>query len=74
MSKTTISPLRQRMIEDMNARKLGWGTQRGHLHGCERFAAFLKRSPDTAAADDVRRFQLSSDPLRSTKWKPNQEW
>ncbi len=58
MSKITISPLRQRMIEDMNARKLGRGTQRGHLHGCERFAAFLKRSPDTAAADDVRRFQL----------------
>jgi len=26
----TISPLRQRMIEDMNARKLCAGTQRGH--------------------------------------------
>ena len=39
---TTVSPLRQRMIEDMAARKLG-------RHG---------RSPDTATADDVRRFQL----------------
>ena len=27
MSMDTISPLRQRMIEDMNARKLGAGTQ-----------------------------------------------
>ena len=25
---------------------------------CRRFAAFLKRSPDTAGAEDIRRFQL----------------
>jgi hypothetical protein len=37
-------PLRQRMIEDMNARKLCAGTQSGHIHSCKRFAAFLKRS------------------------------
>ena len=58
MTTDTISPLRQRMIEDMNARMLSEGTQRGHIRACKRFAAFLKRSPDTAAADDVRRFQL----------------
>jgi site-specific recombinase XerD len=46
------------MIEDMNARKLCAGTQRGHIHSCRRFAAFLKRSPDTATAEDIRRFQL----------------
>jgi integrase len=46
------------MIEDMNARKLCAGTQRGHIHSCKRFAAFLKRSPDTATAEDIRRFQL----------------
>ena len=59
-SKTgvAISPLRQRMIEDMNARELCSGTQRGHIHSCKRFAAFLKRSPDTATAEDIRRFQL----------------
>ncbi len=55
---TTISPLRQRMTEDMNARKLSIGTQKGHVRSCRRFAAFLGRSPDTATADDVRRFQL----------------
>ena len=54
----TVSPLRQRMIEDMTARKLGPHSQRSHIHSCRRFAAFLKRSPDTATADDVRRFQL----------------
>jgi integrase/recombinase XerD len=58
MSAETITPLRQRMIEDMNARKLGAQTQRGHLASCKRFAAFLKRSPDTATAEDIRRFQL----------------
>jgi hypothetical protein len=39
------------MIEDMNARKLGAGTQRGHIHSCKRFTEFLKRSPDTATAE-----------------------
>jgi integrase/recombinase XerD len=58
MTTVTVSPLRQRMIEDMNARKLCAGTQRGHIHSCKRFAAFLKRSPDTATAEDIRRFQL----------------
>ena len=58
MSTVTVSPLRQRMIEDMNARKLCAGTQRGHIHSCKRFAAFFKRSPDTATAEDIRRFQL----------------
>ena len=58
MTTSTISPLRQRMIEDMNACNLSEGTQRGHIRACKRFAAFLKRSPDTAAADDVRGFQL----------------
>ena len=54
----TVSPLRQRMIEDMTARKLGHHSQRSHICSCKRFAAFLKRSPDTATADDIRRFQL----------------
>jgi site-specific recombinase XerD len=58
MSTDTISPLRHRMVEDMNARKLCAGTQSGHIRSCKRFAAFLKRSPDTATAEDIRRFQL----------------
>ena len=55
---TSISPLRQRMIEDMTARGLSRQTQRGHILACKRFAAYLKRSPDTATAEDVRLFQL----------------
>ena len=58
MTDAPISPLRQRMTEDMNARKLCAGTQKGHIRSCKRFAAFLKRSPDTATAEDLRLFQL----------------
>jgi hypothetical protein len=59
MSETnTVSPLRQRMIEDMAARKLNPHTQRGHIYSCKRFAAWLKRSPDTATPDEARLFQL----------------
>ena len=58
MSTDAVTPLRQRMIEDMNARKLGAHSQRSHISSCKRFAAFLKRPPDTATPDDVRRFQL----------------
>jgi len=58
MGKEVVSPLRQRMIEDMNARKLGKHSQRSHIRSCKRFAAFLKRSPETATPDDIRRFQL----------------
>lgn len=54
----STTTLRQRMVEDMAARKLGRYSQRSHLSSCERFATFLKRSPDTATADELRRFQL----------------
>jgi hypothetical protein len=58
MNTDIVTPLRQRMIEDMNARKLCAGTQRGHVRSCKRFAVFLKRSPETATLEDIRRFQL----------------
>jgi site-specific recombinase XerD len=58
MGSDAISPLRQRMIEDMSARQLQPPTQKGHIRACMRFAAFFKRSPETATAEDIRRFQL----------------
>jgi hypothetical protein len=41
MNIDAVTPLRQRMVEDMNARKLCAQTQRGHIHSCKRFAEFL---------------------------------
>lgn len=58
MSTGRVSPLRQRMIEDMNSRKLGPHSQRSHISSCKRFAAFLRRSPETATCEDIRLFQL----------------
>lgn len=58
-NKRAISPLQTRMIEDMTARKLKPKTQAAHIRSCRRFAVWLGRSPDTATAEDVRRFQLA---------------
>ena len=43
-----ISPLRQRMIDDMTVRGFSPTTQRNHVRDVGRFATFLRRSPDTA--------------------------
>jgi len=53
-----ISPLRQRMIEDMVMRKLSTQTQTAYLRVVKNFAGFLGQSPDTATAEDLRRYQL----------------
>jgi integrase/recombinase XerD len=53
-----ISPLRRRLIDDMNMRQFSRETQRNYIRDVGRLATFLGRSPDTATADDVRRFQI----------------
>jgi len=58
MTDTAISPLRQRMIEDMTIRKLGAKTQAGYIRAVKNFATFLGHSPDRAGIDDIRRYQL----------------
>ena len=55
---TPVSSLRQRLIDDMNMRRFSRETQRNYLRDIGRLAAFLGRSPDTATADDLRRFQI----------------
>jgi hypothetical protein len=54
MSTTTprVSPLRQRMIEDMRMRKLSAKTHSGYIRAVRHFAGWLHRSPDTASAED----------------------
>ena len=53
-----ITPLRQRMLEDMQMRGLGSHTQIDYIRHVRRFAAFLGHPPDTATGDDLRRYQL----------------
>src|SRR5258705_5161817 len=54
----SVSPLRQRMLEDMAMRGLREETQRDYIRFVRSFASFLGRRPDTAAAEDIRRFQV----------------
>src|SRR5246500_2695825 len=58
MSETPISPLRQRMLEDMSLRGFTPDTQGDYIRAVKKLAAFLGRSPDTATAEDLRAFQL----------------
>ncbi|MEO0994968.1 MAG: tyrosine-type recombinase/integrase [Pseudomonadota bacterium] len=55
MTEERTTPLRERMIEDMRIRGMG---EKAHIRAIKGFAAFLKRSPDTAAPDDLRAYQL----------------
>ncbi len=50
---TPVSPLRQRMLEDMAMRGLRTETQRDYIRVVKSFATFLGRSPDTATAEDI---------------------
>jgi integrase/recombinase XerD len=60
MDSTTepVSPLRQRMLDDMRMRKFEPRTQEAYVRSVRKLAAFLNRSPHTATAEDLRNFQL----------------
>ena len=58
MSEKPISPLRQRMIEDMTMRNFVEKTRNDYIRQVKTFTAFLGRSPDQAIPEDLRRFQL----------------
>ena len=55
-----ISPLRQRLVDDMTMGRFDHDTQRNYLRDVWLFATWLGRSPHIATAEDVRRFQMSS--------------
>src|SRR5215468_2625921 len=57
MSKKPVSPLRQRLIDDITARRFSEDTKRDYVRNVRKFAAFLGRLPDTATSDDLRRYQ-----------------
>jgi integrase/recombinase XerD len=57
MSKTSISPLRRRLIEDMTVRNFVEKTRHDYIRHVRTFTAFLGRSPDRATLEDLRRFQ-----------------
>jgi site-specific recombinase XerD len=46
------------MLDDMRMRKPSPKTQAGYIRAVRNLAKFLGRSPDTATAEDLRRYQL----------------
>ncbi len=71
MSKKPVSPLRQRMIDDMTARRFSEDTKRDYVRNVRKFAAFLGRSPDTATSEDLRRYQLHMAQQLASPWTIN---
>ena len=59
-STHSISPLRQRMIDDMTLRKLAPKTQAAYLRAVVKFTRFFGQSPDLASPPDA------SSPVRWT--------
>jgi len=58
LSTTPVSPLRRRLIEDMDLRRFSIETKRNYIRDVARFSAWLGRPPDKATAEDLRRFQV----------------
>ena len=58
-----ISPLRQRLIDEMTLRRFSPETQRNYSRDVGCLASFLGRSPGTATAEDLRRFQVEQQAI-----------
>ena len=58
LSPRPVTALRARMIEDMTVCGFTEETRNDYVRRVRAFAAFIRRSPDTATAEDLRRFQL----------------
>ena len=54
-----MSPLRERMIEDMTLAGLAQGTQKIYAQAVYRLAAHYRRSPDQLGEEEVRAYLLS---------------
>jgi len=53
-----ISPLRQRMLDDMTFRNMSPNTQKIYSYAVANFSAFHGRSPDKLGVEDVRAYRL----------------
>lgn len=53
-----MTPLRQRMIEDMQLRNFAPGTQQNYVRYVAQFAKYFRRSPEHLDLEAVRQYQL----------------
>ena len=53
-----MTPLRQRMIEDMQLKGFSASTQEGYLNAVRQLAGYYRRSPDELSEEDLRQYFL----------------
>ena len=53
-----VTPLRQRMLDDMKLRNMAASTRKVYVCSVAGFSAFHGRSPDELTLEDVRDYQL----------------
>jgi site-specific recombinase XerD len=53
-----MTPLRRRVIEEMQIRNLAPDTQRSYLQQISQFARYFRKSPELLGPDDIRAYQL----------------
>jgi integrase/recombinase XerD len=53
-----VSPLRQRMIDDMTIRNMSPNTQKAYIRAVKNFSRHFGKSPDKLSFEDVRKYQL----------------
>jgi len=53
-----MTPLRQRMLEDMQVRNLSPNTQHAYIDNVARFARHFGRSPADLGPEEIRRYQV----------------
>ena len=63
-----MTPLRRRMLEELQRRNYSPETTRGYILAVKQFAEYFGRSPEKMGAEEIRRFQLYL--LREKKLAP----
>ena len=63
-----MTPLRRRMIEDMQLRNFAPGTQQAYLYAVKAFATHFGKSPDQLSRDHVRQFLVHLVEERRVAW------
>jgi integrase/recombinase XerD len=58
MMSVQVTPLRQRMIDDMAIRDMSPLTQKAYVRAVKNFSLHFRRSPDVLTFEDVRAYQL----------------
>lgn len=68
VNRTSVTPLRQRMIDDMTVRNLSQNTQDLYVSAVAQFAKYFRTSPENLGPADVKAYQLYLTRVRQISW------